>query len=75
MMKESTAHCKAVLFLLCSCFGLLLVMWVNQLFYLASFNCTCLPYGFLCLRSVDVLNVLVGAGVCCMAVSHHGCLS
>jgi hypothetical protein len=34
LIKESSAHCKAVLFLLCSCLRLLLVMWVNQLFYL-----------------------------------------
>jgi hypothetical protein len=31
----------------------------------------CLPFGFAGLPSVAVLNVLVGAGVCCMAVGHH----
>jgi hypothetical protein len=34
VMKESAAHSNAVLFLLCSCLGLHLVMWVNRLFYL-----------------------------------------
>jgi hypothetical protein len=34
VIKESVVHCNAVLFLVCSCLGLLLVMWVNQLFYL-----------------------------------------
>jgi hypothetical protein len=34
MVKDSAAHCNAVLLFLCSCLGLLLVMWVNQLFYL-----------------------------------------
>jgi hypothetical protein len=32
VMKEPAAQCKAVLFLFCSCLGLLLVMWVNRLF-------------------------------------------
>jgi hypothetical protein len=33
-IKESAAHCNAVLFLLCSSLWLLLAMWVNHLFYL-----------------------------------------
>jgi hypothetical protein len=49
-------------------------MWVNHLLYLGVLEqllCMCLPYGFISLWSVAVLNVLVGAGVCCMAVGHH----
>jgi hypothetical protein len=34
VITESAAHCKAVFFRLCSCLGLRLVMWVNQLLYL-----------------------------------------
>jgi hypothetical protein len=34
VIKESTAHCNAVLFLLSSCLELLLGMGVNRLFYL-----------------------------------------
>jgi hypothetical protein len=34
VIKESAAHCNAVLFLLCSCLRLFLVMSVNHLFYL-----------------------------------------
>jgi hypothetical protein len=30
VIKEAAAHCIAVLFLLCSCLGLLLVTWVNH---------------------------------------------
>jgi hypothetical protein len=32
VVKESVAHCKAVLFLLTGCLGLVLVMWVNDCF-------------------------------------------
>jgi hypothetical protein len=34
VIKESAASCNADLFLLYSFLGLLLVMWVNHLFYL-----------------------------------------
>jgi hypothetical protein len=34
VIKESTAHCNAVLFLLYSCIRLHLVMWVSHMFYL-----------------------------------------
>jgi hypothetical protein len=34
VVKEPAAHSKAVYFLLCGYLGLLLVMWVNQLFHL-----------------------------------------
>jgi hypothetical protein len=34
VMKVSADHCNAVLYFLCSCLGLLLNMWVIQLFYL-----------------------------------------
>jgi hypothetical protein len=29
-------------------------------------------YGIVGLWSVAVLNILIGVGVCCMAVGHHG---
>jgi hypothetical protein len=32
VIMKSTAHCNAVLFLLCSCLTLHLVIWVNNLF-------------------------------------------
>jgi hypothetical protein len=32
VMKECAAHCNAVLLFLCSCLGLILVLWVNHLF-------------------------------------------
>jgi hypothetical protein len=32
VVKESVAHCKTVLFLLCSCLSLLMVTWVNHRF-------------------------------------------
>jgi hypothetical protein len=50
-------------------------MWVKQLFYLGVLEqliCMCLPYGFVGLWPVGVLNIFVWAEVCCMAVGHHG---
>jgi hypothetical protein len=47
VLKEPAAHCNAVLIILCSCLGIILVMWVNQLFYLGvllQLLCTCLSY-------------------------------
>jgi hypothetical protein len=45
-------------------------MWVNQLFYLDVLEQMlhmCLPYGFVGLWPMVVLNVFVGAEVCCAA--------
>jgi hypothetical protein len=49
VIKESAAHCNAVLLFLLNCLGLFLVMWVNQLLYLGVLEqliCKCLPHGF-----------------------------
>jgi hypothetical protein len=35
-----------------------------------TLSCTRLPYGFVCFVAVAVLNILTGAGVCCVVVGH-----
>jgi hypothetical protein len=72
-MKESAAHSNAVLLVLLNCLGFK-NMWVKQLFYLGVLEqllCTCLPYGFVGLWPVAVLNVFIWAEVCCMEVGYH----
>jgi hypothetical protein len=39
---------------------------------LVSLSCMCLPYGFVGLWAVAVLNVLAGAAGFCVAVDHYG---
>jgi hypothetical protein len=73
VMKESSARCNALLLFFSYKYLGLYVMWVYRLFYLRVLEqllCTCLPYAFVGLWPVAVLNVSVGMEVCCMAVCH-----
>jgi hypothetical protein len=69
VIKESAAHCNAVSFLLYGCLGLCALTILNfgvlglHVFDLCVFCCF-----------FPVLNVFVGAGVCCVLASHHSLL-
>jgi hypothetical protein len=49
-------------------------MWVNQLLHLGVLEqllCTCLPYGFVGLQPVAVLDVFIWAEVCRLEVGYR----
>jgi hypothetical protein len=72
-MKDSAAHCNAVLLFLCNCLGLILNYVGKQAVPMHLF-----ALWFYCLldifwaRCMAVLNVFVGAEPCCLTVDHYG---